>query len=57
MENIGDEDWQVVLSLLPKDWRRQAEHSGAVERLRGFASTEALLRTILLAYRARVLAT
>jgi len=48
MENIGGEDWQVVLSLLPKDWRQQAEHSGAVERLRGFASTEALLRTILL---------
>jgi hypothetical protein len=48
MENIGDEDWQVVLSLFPKDWRQQAERSGAVERLRGFASTEALLRTILL---------
>lgn len=48
MESIGGEDWQVLLSLFPKDWREQAEHSGAVERLRGFASTEALLRTILL---------
>src|SRR6266511_1443606 len=48
MENIGGEDWQVLLSLFPKDWREQAMQSGAVERLRGFASTEALLRTILL---------
>lgn len=48
MENIGGEDWQVLLSLFPKDWREQARCSGAVERLRGFASTEALLRTILL---------
>jgi hypothetical protein len=48
MENVGGEDWQVLLSLFPKDWRDQAEHSGAVERLRGFDSTEALLRTILL---------
>jgi hypothetical protein len=48
MERIGGEDWQVVVSLFPKDWRAQAEQAGAVERLRGFASAEALLRTILL---------
>lgn len=48
MENIGGEDWQVVLSLFPQNWRQQAEQFGAVERLRGFVSTEALLRTILL---------
>src|SRR5690349_4743941 len=48
MENIGSEDWQVLLTLLPPDWQVQAERSGAVERLRGFASTEALLHTILL---------
>jgi hypothetical protein len=48
MENVGSEDWQVLLSLFPKDWRERAEETGAVERLRGFASSEALLRTILL---------
>lgn len=48
MENVGSEDWQVLLSLFPQDWRQQAEKAGAVERLRGFSSAEALLRTILL---------
>src|SRR2546429_9629079 len=48
MENVGSEDWQVLLALFPKDWERLAGESGALARLRGFSSTEALLRTILL---------
>jgi hypothetical protein len=48
MENVGGEDWQVLLSLFPEDWQELAKRAGAVERLRGFASAEALLRTILL---------
>lgn len=48
MESVGSEDWQVLLSLFPPDWKEAAVQSGAVERLRGFSSPEALLRTILL---------
>jgi hypothetical protein len=43
-----DEDWRVLRSLLPLDWKAQARKLGAVERLRGFPSTDALLRTLLL---------
>lgn len=42
------EDWQVLLSLFPVDWEQEGRKSGAVRRLRGFASVEALLRTLLL---------
>lgn len=48
MDNVAEENWRVLLSLLPSDWERQAEELGAVERLRGFDSVEALLRTLLL---------
>jgi len=43
-----DEDWNLLLSLLPAEWQNQAVLSGAVERLRGFPSIAALLRTLLL---------
>jgi hypothetical protein len=42
------EDWQVLLSLFPSEWRQLGRSSGAVRRLRGFPSMEALLRTLLL---------
>jgi len=48
MENAAEEDWQVLLSLFPGRWRDQAVETGAVARLRGFSSSEALLRTLLL---------
>jgi hypothetical protein len=44
MESIGSEDWQVLVSLFPPEWQDEAVRSGAVERLRGFESAEALLR-------------
>jgi hypothetical protein len=43
-----DENWEVLLGLLPSDWREQARKLGAVERLRGFTRIEDLLRTLLL---------
>jgi hypothetical protein len=43
-----DEDWQLLLDLLPVGWEQQAVLSGASERLRGFGSTSDLLRTLLL---------
>jgi hypothetical protein len=48
MENAAQENWQTLLSLFPPLWRERAGESGAVERLRGFSSAEALLRTLLL---------
>jgi hypothetical protein len=43
-----DEDWNLLLGLLPTDWRQRAVLSGACERLRGFSSASSLLRTLLL---------
>lgn len=48
MENAANEDWSVLASLFPSGWREKAAEIGAVERLRGFSSVEALLRTLLL---------
>lgn len=48
MDNAADENWRVLLSLLPFGWAQQATQCGAVERLRGFDSPDALLRTLLL---------
>ena len=42
------EDWPVVLELLPGGWEQYGRSSGAVKRLRGFSSMEALLHTLLL---------
>lgn len=43
-----DEDWDLLLGLLPAQWQQQAVLSGACERLRGFSSAAGLLRTLLL---------
>jgi hypothetical protein len=50
MENysILDEDWKTLVSFFPSGWEKQARHTRAVARLRGFSSQETLLRTILL---------
>jgi hypothetical protein len=48
MDNAAEENWGVLLSLFPAQWDERARASGALERLRGFASAEALLRTLLL---------
>lgn len=43
-----DEDWEVLLELFPPGWEQTAVLSGALERLRGFASAGDLLRVLLL---------
>jgi hypothetical protein len=47
MDTSG-KNWKVLLSLLPAGWQLAALETGAVKRLRGFSSPEALLRTLLL---------
>src|SRR5271166_267218 len=42
------EDWQVLVELFPADWEQLGRSTGAVARLRGFASLNDLLRTLLL---------
>ena len=42
------DDWPVLLELFPVGWRELGRSSGAVRRLRGFSSLEALLHTLLL---------
>ena len=42
------EDWQILVGLFPPTWEQLGRSSGAVRRLRGFPSLEALLRTLLL---------
>lgn len=45
--SIG-QDWDVVMGMLPAQWRAKAVELGAVRRLRGFDSVEALLRVLLI---------
>lgn len=46
--NTSDQNWKVLLSLLPSGWQQAGRDSGAVRRLRGFSCPEVLLRTLLL---------
>jgi hypothetical protein len=48
VDNAAEENWHVLLSLLPAGWERLAFRARAVERLRGFPTAEAVLRTLLL---------
>lgn len=45
---LSDENWEYLLSLLPKDWEAKARSTGAVRRLRGARSLSSLLRVLLL---------
>jgi len=42
------ENWEIVRTLFPSGWEQLGRTSGAVKRLRGFSSLEALLRTLLM---------
>jgi hypothetical protein len=46
--DVVAEDWSVVTSVLPIQWQAKALELGAVRRLRGFSSVEALLRVLLI---------
>ena len=48
MSQATDESWQVLVSLFPPDWEKQAAECGAVARLRGFRSAADLMRVLLL---------
>ncbi len=43
-----DENWHVLTSLFPNDWKDIGRKSGALQRLRGFKSEDDLMRTLLL---------
>lgn len=43
-----EQDWDVVTSMLPTNWQSKAKELGAVRRLRGFESVEAMLRVMLI---------
>lgn len=45
---VLDENWATVLNLLPPNWREMGRDMGAVQRLRGVADEEVLLRLLLL---------
>jgi len=46
--NALDEDWKILLSLLPPSWEHVARLSGAIERLRGFDSVNEVLHALLM---------
>ena len=46
--NALAEDWEVLMSLFPADWRMQAEVSGALRGLRQDKSEECYLRVLLM---------
>lgn len=48
MSNAAEENWRVLVSLFPEGWQQQAKQTGAIERQRGIASPEVLLRLFLL---------
>lgn len=43
-----DEDWKVLVSLFPRDWRERAIETKALKGLRKDKSEEGLLRTLLI---------
>ena len=43
-----DEDWAVVMSLLPSDWLERGVRTGAIKGLRKAKSAEAMLRILLI---------
>jgi hypothetical protein len=43
-----DEDWHVLKSFFPKNWKKIGIQSGAITRMRGFKTPEHLMRTLLI---------
>src|SRR5260370_42413738 len=48
MQDTTEEDWQVLLSVLPAGWDGQAKETAAMERQSGITIPEPLLRLFLL---------
>ena len=47
-DELINQDWDIVKSLLPADWQESARQCGALRRCRKVADAETLLRLILL---------
>ena len=46
--NALAEDWELLMSFFPADWRKQAQSSGALKGLRQDKSAESYLRVLLM---------
>src|SRR5579862_8854590 len=46
--NAADEDWNVLLSFLPRNWKQLAHSAGAMKGLRQDKSEENCLRVLLM---------
>jgi hypothetical protein len=46
--SIDDDEWRVIQTLLPKEWREKAREMGAFRRARYMKSPDQLLRLLLL---------
>lgn len=46
--NALDEDWDILVGMLPTHWQGTARLSGALARLRGFGSVNEVLRVLLM---------
>jgi hypothetical protein len=46
--NLMDEEWQLVTSFLPANWKVLARESGALRRARNVPNADTLLRLIFL---------
>ena len=45
---LADQDWELLSSLLPGNWRELAAETGALKGLRKNKSADGLLRTLLM---------
>ena len=46
--SVLDEEWQLLASFLPLDWKELARSEGAIRRERGVTDPDALLRLLFL---------
>jgi hypothetical protein len=44
---VFEDDWSILVRLLPEGWREKAKELGALQRFRAFPDVDALLRTLL----------
>ncbi len=44
----SDDDWNVLISFFPSEWKKKAKELGALRRCRKFSDAEVLLRTLLI---------
>jgi hypothetical protein len=45
---VTDRNWEFLLGLLPADWKELSRTTGAIMRMRGFATEDQLLRALLM---------